>query len=51
MKFSSFLGFGGGVINGRVILANSFYFMSYFQGYNLFSCEKEQQKEKVRNFH
>jgi hypothetical protein len=38
------------MINGKVILANLFYLMSYFQGYNLLSCKKEQQKEKVRNF-
>lgn len=39
-----------GVINGKVILEILFYLMSYFEGYNLFNCKKEQQKEKVRNF-
>jgi len=38
------------VINGKVILADLFYLMSYSQGYNLLGCKKEQQKEKVRNF-
>jgi hypothetical protein len=38
------------VINGKVILANLFYLMSYSQGYNFLSCKKEQEKEKVKNF-
>jgi hypothetical protein len=38
------------VINGKVILVDLFYLMSYSQGYNLLGCKKEQQKEKVRNF-
>jgi hypothetical protein len=30
-----------GVINGKVILANLFYLMSYCQGYNLLSCKNK----------
>jgi hypothetical protein len=38
------------VINGKVIFANVFYLMNYYQGYNLLNCKNKQQKEKVKNF-